>query len=297
MITIFTPTYNRAYRLPVLYSSLQRQTNMDFEWIIVDDGSQDHTKELVESWLKGEAPFRIRYILKENGGKHTAINKGVELAQREWFFIVDSDDYLTNDAVQKIHEWVADVTDSSIAAVAGISCYPDNKIIGQCGIEQGTYVDAPNYERKKYRLLGDKAEVYRTEILKKYPFPVFPGERFLSEGAVWDKIALDGYKVRWFNHPLKVCEYLPDGLTSQLRGTDIEIRNFEGCTYYTQVVLQAYHGIDKIRIICQYINKARKKGLTYRETADRIDRSIAEILLLSIPVHIKNWIKGRTKGR
>lgn len=293
MITIFTPTYNRAYRLPTLYRSLQRQTCMDFEWIIVDDGSSDNTEDLVAGWIAQKNPFAIRYFPKVNGGKHTAINLGVEKADYEWFFIVDSDDYVADDAVERIHEWIATVKDDSIAAVSGTRCFPEGNRIGECRVLPGTFIDARNNERKRYHLLGDKSEVYKTEILKKYPFPVFPGETFLAEGAVWDKIALDGYKIRWFDYPTVICEYLADGLTTQLNGTSIEVRNFEGCTYYTQVMLQSHSGMEKLRILCQYINKARKKGLTYPEMAHRINRSPAEMMLLSVPVHLKNWLKNR----
>ena len=122
---------------------------------------------------------------------------------------------------------------------------------------------------------------------------MFEGERFLSECSVWNHIAVDGYKIRWFNDPITICEYLSDGLTSQLRHTDIEVRNFEGCTYAVQIGLRAYRGLERIRIICQYINKAREKGLTYQEIGCRINRNTVEILLLSIPVHLKNWIKKR----
>lgn len=295
MITIFTPTYNRAYRLHILYASLQRQSCMDFEWIIVDDGSQDHTAELVENWLTEKNPFVIRFFRKENGGKHTAINLGVEKAKCDWFFIVDSDDYVTDDAVQKIHEWIATVNDKGIAAVSGTRCTSDGKTIGQCGVADGSFMDAKNNERRKYHLLGDKAEVYRTEILRNYPFPTFPGETFMAEGAVWDRIAIDGYKIRWFNYAIVICEYLADGLTSQLNSTSIEVRNFEGCTYYTNVELQAYCGIERIRIICQYINKARKKGLSLGETADRIGIPKMYAAILSIPVFIRNMLRKQKR--
>lgn len=101
MVSVFTPTYNRAYILPVLYESLKRQTCSDFEWIIVDDGSTDNTEELITSWQMECNDFSIVYRKQKNGGKHTAINNGVTLAKYEWFFIVDSDDYLRNDAVEK----------------------------------------------------------------------------------------------------------------------------------------------------------------------------------------------------
>ena len=92
MISVFTPTYNRAYILPILYESLKWQTCHDFEWIIVDDGSTDNTEEIVCSWQKEKKDFPIVYRKQQNGGKHTTINHGVSLARGEWLFIVDSAD-------------------------------------------------------------------------------------------------------------------------------------------------------------------------------------------------------------
>lgn len=100
MLTIFTPTYNRAHLLPNLYQSLLNQKRVDFEWLIVDDGSTDGTEELVNQWIE-EAVLTIRYFRKENSGKHTAINKGVQLAKGELFLIVDSDDVLAENALKK----------------------------------------------------------------------------------------------------------------------------------------------------------------------------------------------------
>ena len=104
-ITVFTPTYNRAYILENLYRSLQRQSFTDFEWLVVDDGSSDGTKALFERWQQEDNPFPIRYCYKENGGKCRAINYGLKLAQGELFFTVDSDDYLTDDALEKVAIW------------------------------------------------------------------------------------------------------------------------------------------------------------------------------------------------
>ena len=102
-ITLFTPTYNRAYTMTRLYNSIQRQTFRDFEWIIIDDGSTDNTESLVNSWTNDNNDFEIRYFKVPNGGKCRATNKGVQLAQGEIFFTIDSDDYLTDDACEKIN--------------------------------------------------------------------------------------------------------------------------------------------------------------------------------------------------
>ena len=106
-ITVFTPTYNRAYIIETLYRSLQRQTYRDFEWLVVDDGSADNTKELFEAWQQEDNFFPIRYVKQENGGKCRAINYGLELAKGKLFFNVDSDDYLTEDAIEKLLSWEA----------------------------------------------------------------------------------------------------------------------------------------------------------------------------------------------
>ena len=106
MITVLTPTYNRAATLPRLYESLKGQESYDFEWIVVDDGSIDHTRELVSSWIHDKAGFPIKYLRKENGGKHRALNYAMPYVKTAYTFIVDSDDYITSDAIKKISGWI-----------------------------------------------------------------------------------------------------------------------------------------------------------------------------------------------
>ena len=132
-VTVFTPTYNRAYILGDLYHSLQRQTCMDFEWLIVDDGSADDTKALVASWQGEENPFPIRYVYQENGGKCRAINRGLKEADGRLFFTVDSDDYLTDDAIEKVIRWDGELPISAAMWETGASppprpptgCFPE----------------------------------------------------------------------------------------------------------------------------------------------------------------------------
>ena len=119
-ITVFTPTYNRAYIIENLYRSLQRQTFRDFEWLIVDDGSSDNTEEVIASWQNEGNDFPIRYFKKENGGKCRAINYGVDRAEGELFFNVDSDDYLLDDALEKIDRWERELPkDGKFCGVVG----------------------------------------------------------------------------------------------------------------------------------------------------------------------------------
>lgn len=240
MITVFTPVYNRAYIIENLYQSLLKQTSNDFEWIIIDDGSTDFVEELIDSWIQAKtAPFKIRFFRQENGGKHRAINKGVQLAEGEAFFIVDSDDYLVEEAIEAIHKWWKDIEeDDSYAGVAGLRGNRECEIIGDIPLFE-SYIDATNIERAKYGLLGDKAEVYKTSILKKYPFPEFEGENFLTEAIVWDRIGDDGLKIRWFYRVIYICEYREDGLTS--KGKQCFVKNPAGWGLYIQQKSHFFH--------------------------------------------------------
>lgn len=215
MITVFTPTYNRAYIIENLYRSLQRQTNKDFEWLVVDDGSTDDTEVLFKEWIK-EKSFAVRYIKTKNGGKHRAINLGLKEAEGELFFIVDSDDYLSDDAVESIlsqYNYVK--TDSEFAGVCGMRAYPNGRRIGgevPFDIFEGTGFD---YWFRN-NITGDSAEVFKTDIFRQFPFPEIDGEKFCPEAVVWYRIARAGYKIRYFNKKIYFCDYLPDGLTAKI---------------------------------------------------------------------------------
>lgn len=214
MLTIFTPAFNRSYTLPTLYESLKRQTCMDFEWIIVDDGSTDNTEIVIQSWLQ-EKKFNVRYIKQDNGGKHRAINRGIKEAKGELFFIVDSDDFLTDDAVEKITIAYNIIrNDNSFCGVCPLKVDKNlKKIGGNFPYEKldCSYLDF----RYKYRITGDMAEVMKTEVLRKFPFPEIVGERFCPEALVWNRIGMH-YKFRYTNDKVYICEYLPDGLTAKI---------------------------------------------------------------------------------
>lgn len=213
--TVFTPTYNRAYTLTRLYESLKAQTFKSFEWLVVDDGSTDNTEELIKSFIEEKPFFNIKYIKTENGGKHRAINRGIKYAEGELTFILDSDDYLTDNALERLDgvEKSIDNKDKGIfAGICGNKGYSEEKQVGTSQKEKG-YLDITMSEKNKHGISGDKAEVFYTCILKQYPFPEFPNENFLTESIVWDRISHDGYKLRYFDDIIYICEYLKDGLT------------------------------------------------------------------------------------
>lgn len=215
MITVFTPTYNRADFLPRVYESLCHQDfAQNFEWLIVDDGSKDNTREVVEEInSKHTAPFAIRYIYKRNGGKHTAVNVGVQEAKGELFFILDSDDYLPSDALKIVADEYAKVKDDpSIGGIAGLDRFADGRTVGNglpCDSIDCNAMDI----RFKYHVTGDMKEVFRTEVLKEFPFPEIDGERFCSEQLVWFRIA-QKYKLHYFNKPIYIAEYQEGGISA-----------------------------------------------------------------------------------
>ena len=213
MITVFTPTYNRSYILSKLYLSLTKQTNKDFEWLIVDDGSTDNTKETVKSF-QYDNRIQINYYYQENGGKHRAINNGINLANGELFFIVDSDDFLVDNAIERIIIHYNDIKDNpEFGGVCGLRAYPSGIRVGE-NKKIFSVLDCSSLEfRYKYDQKGDMAEVYYTKVLKEYPFPEFYNEKFCSEAVVWNRIACK-YKLRFFYEIIYICEYLPDGLSA-----------------------------------------------------------------------------------
>lgn len=214
-ITIFTPTYNRGYILNKCYESLKRQSYKNFEWIIYDDGSKDNTEKIVQEFIK-EDIIDIKYFYSENCGKHIAINKGTDLAKGELFFIVDSDDYLTDTALEMV-----------IDAWNSIDNNKKNEFVGVAGRRYLINKNNSNFnfttqyydcDSIKFNLIDgniqDKAEVYCTEILRRYKFPQYYNETFMTEAVIWYQLAQDGYKIRWFNEEIYICEYLNDGLTA-----------------------------------------------------------------------------------
>lgn len=220
MITVLTPTFNRGGRLQSLWDSLQKQTVKDFEWLVVDDGSTDGTKNLITQ-LQENSDFPIRYIYKSNGGKHTALNVGIQTICSELTFIVDSDDYVTDDAVEsilKIHKKYR--SQNNICGYAFLRAFPDGKVNGKkfdINEKIGSYIDV--------RVNGDdtgadKAEVFKTHCLKEFPFPEYPNEKFLGEDLVWVRMARK-YEMVHINKAIYVGNYLEDGLTNNRRKHNI----------------------------------------------------------------------------
>lgn len=214
MITIFTPTYNRAKTIHRTYESLCRQTCRDFEWLVVDDGSTDNTEALFLQWQQ-ETSFPIRYIKKANGGKYRAYNVGLREAKGEFFFCVDSDDWLPHYSVERIMTYRDQLKhDPKLAGITALKEYPDYKLIGRA-YTTGLGLHSL-YTLETMGEGGERSLVFKTTIAQQYPFPEINDEKFMTESVVYDR--MEQYQFIVSNDILTTCEYQQDGLSSDVRG-------------------------------------------------------------------------------
>jgi glycosyltransferase involved in cell wall biosynthesis len=212
--TVFTATFNRAHTLPRVYDSLRAQTLTDFEWLVVDDGSTDDTRELVAGWAT-EAPFPVRYFHQENSGKHIAENVAVREARGRFTATLDSDDWYTPDALETflaVWESIPAAERDSFVGVVALCAVPTGEVIGTpfpADPLDTTYTDL----QLRHRVTGDKAGFGRTDVAREYRFPVISGETLIIELLVYSRLA-SRYRVRCVNKVVKIVEYQAGGLSA-----------------------------------------------------------------------------------
>ncbi|PIA77536.1 glycosyltransferase [Gaetbulibacter sp. 4G1] len=208
-ITVFTPTYNRAYCLPQCYNSLIKQTSKDFLWLIIDDGSTDNTRELVENWIS-DGRISIQYHYQENQGMHGAHNSAYSLINTDLNVCIDSDDFMPDNAIERILTLWQKHGSKRYAGIIGLDIDRQGNIIGTPfpkNLKECKYYQL----KSKYNVVGDKKFVYRTEVIKKYPeYPIFKGERFVPLGYKYMLIDQD-YWLLSFNEVFCNVEYMEDG--------------------------------------------------------------------------------------
>lgn len=220
LLTILTPTYNRAHLLPNLFKSLCNQTNVDFEWLIVDDGSTDDTKQVVSSFKTDKFP--IYYHFKSNGGKHTAMNYSHPYIKGELLFIVDSDDTLIPECIEIIEkDWNKYKCDKTIGVLSYTIDFVDGKKRYKDNLPT-YYIDDDISCRVNNDMPGDRCEILRTDVFKMFKMPEFPGERFMGEGWLWRNVALK-YKTVYIKKAIYIAEYQENGLS--LNGRLFRMRN------------------------------------------------------------------------
>ncbi len=289
LITILTPSYNRAQNLVTLHNNLLQQSSFNYEWLIVDDGSSDNTAEIVDGFQNQQNPFLIKYIKKENGGKHTALNVGVQNIATALTFIVDSDDVLTHDAIATIEKDYKSVEQHDLCGIGYLRGYiTESRHIGDLypkdyGID--TFINV----RYNHNINGDKAEVWVTKYLKDNPFPVYKGEKFISESVVWIKLALQR-PMLFVNKIIYKTEYLEGGLSQT--GRSLRFRCPQGMAYGSLLTMSKEFNM-KIRIkeSLLYIVYSKFGGKHFREIVQCSYKWLVGICYLPGIVLYKYWRK------
>lgn len=263
LLTIFTPTFNRKHTLPQLYESLKNLDRDCFEWLIVDDGSIDGTRELVEIWVK-ENFLDIKYLYQENHGKMAAHNSGVINCNTEYFMCVDSDDFIDSDAVNSIKDVLFTISNNpKLAGLIAYKCDKNRKLVcGQFG--QKEYSTLNDLYRSGF--FGDTAIIYKTSILKNYLFPEIDREKFITEDYVYAQID-EKYEMFLLPKPLIICEYLNDGYTKS--AIKLLIENPKGMSMYYDLKIKFSKSLkEKMMFTIRYIaiNKIGKIQRAYKQS-------------------------------
>lgn len=235
-LTVFTPTYNRAYCLSNCYESLKRQSSQDFIWLIIDDGSTDNTSELVGRWIL-EGKIEICYIEQENQGMHGAHNTAYENIKTELNVCIDSDDYMPDDAIEKILKFWEIYGNDKVSGLIGLDSDKNGQIIGTYlpkELKSSTLFDLYN----KNAVKGDKKIVYRTELAKKYPYPLFKDEKYVGLAYKYYKLDQE-YPLLLMNEVLCIVEYLPDG--SSMNMYRQYKKNPNGFAFYRKELMKLPH--------------------------------------------------------
>lgn len=243
--TVFTTTYNRAHTLHRVYESLKAQTFREFEWLIVDDGSTDNTRDLVKAWQR-EAEFPIRYLWQENRGKHVAFNRAVQEAMGKFFLTFDSDDACVPQALERLKFYWDSIPEKErpqFSAVTALCVDQHGKLIGDKFPQDITDSDSLEI-RYRYKVKGEKWGFHRTEVLRTFPFPEIEGCKFIPEGLTWSAIARR-FRTRFVNEPLRVYFRSENEPSEQLTGSGDPAKHALGHALWHQSILN--HDINWFR--------------------------------------------------
>jgi glycosyltransferase involved in cell wall biosynthesis len=217
-LSVCVPTFNRADLLNYLYQSLVSQNVSDIELVIVNDGSTDETEELVKKWFD-QKKVNINYHFQNNEGRGSALRKAILNAEGEYSIIMDDDDYFVEGALETIKKALIECENynSPNHNLAGICCL----CLGENGDVLGEKFSDQNYVSNLFnmrfvdKIMGDKKEIVKTEILNEYIFPYFENEKRLVTSTLWNRISYD-YDCLFLNHPVAVKRYIKGGMSDTL---------------------------------------------------------------------------------
>lgn len=293
--TVFIPAFNRAYTLERALESIAAQTFRDFEVVIIDDGSTDDTAPLIQKW-QAEAAFPIRYHWQQNQGKHVAHNQAVQLARGYFLVLLDSDDWLHPQALERLnYHWgqIPLTHRKHFAGVEGLCVYSDSSIPVDRFPED--VMDSDYLQKtKKYKIRSEKRNAIRTDVLRRFPYPCFEGERHMKDDLIWKRMARD-YKFRYVNEVIQIMEHQADGLTANIFW--LRMRNPQGFRYYFLEEINTYASLTGRYLRFKYHSKFVRYSLHcrvgFRQQYTEVRSKF--FWFLAVPRGIVGWIEDKIK--
>ncbi len=288
LLTIFTPTYNRKDKLTRLYNSLCNQINKEFKWLIIDDGSTDGTKKLIDSFIE-KGNILIEYHFQKNSGKMKAHNKGVEICGTPLFLCVDSDDYLVENSVEIILKVMSKkrVDDKKIIGILAYKSTNKKRLMEEENIQFENLNQLTLQELYKNNYSGETTLVFKTEIIKNYPFIIYEGEKFIQEKTVYDLLDKIG-KYIFFPENITIFEYQRDGYTNNIR--KIMANNPKGAFhYYTELI----KGEEKILSNLKNAANAVSYGFLAKYKYKLIFQEFKSFKIITIPIALYLYLKRK----
>jgi glycosyltransferase involved in cell wall biosynthesis len=295
VFTVFIPSFNRATLLKRAIESVGNQTVRNFELLIVDDGSTDNTKDIVEMY-QTKFDFPVHYHFQKNQGKHVAHNSALKLARGSFIVILDSDDMLVPNALERLEfHWkqIPEKIRDQFAGIEGHCAYSNGEIVGTrfpSDILDSNFLET----RRKLHIGGDKKNSIRTDVLREFPFPVFEGEKFIRESIVWDRIARK-YSFRYVNEVIQIIEYQDTGLSSNL--FNLRVNNPKGfrlCFKEEVNLNRKFLSFTELyKSYVKYVRYSFHCGIGLNQQHREIESKI--LWLISIPVGTIDWYRDKFK--
>lgn len=288
MLTVFTPAYNREKELKRLYNSLLIQDFFDFEWLIVDDGSSDNTEKVVSDMIN-DGKIRIRYVKQVNRGKSCAVNHGIDLAEGELFFCIDSDDFFIPNVLKRVwkeYELIRD--DKDIAGIGFLHWHAGTENIVGSAFPSDNMTDTYFNIYNKHKVTGDKQLIFKTEVMRKFKFPEIDNEKFVPEALLFNRIS-GSLKMKFFNTAIVYKEYLESGYTS--RYFDLAKRNPKGQSLYYRELYElqpSLYNAAAYDMFCIYSGEKMIKAIKAHP-----NRFVS--LIMYFPAYIKYLLKERKR--
>lgn len=292
-LTVFTPTYNRAGLLTRCYKSMCKQTNKNFIWLIIDDGSVDDTKTLAQKWVTETTDFEVKYIYKENGGLHTAYNKAIENINTELCVCIDSDDFMPDNAVEEILDFWQKYGSDEYAGIVGLDYDMQGNVLGDL-LPNKKSVNLIDLLTGKYKIDNrDRTNVVRTALYKEVaPMQGFPGEKNFNPHYMHLLIS-QKYDFLVFNENLRFVDYQVTGMDNSMinqykssPNSFAEIRKLYLSFEDTSFVFKMRHSIHLVSSCIL----ARKLLFAFKETPYPIISALALPFGFFLSIYIR--VKG-----